>query len=77
MTEKEYTNQDVWTMGAENTANLLNKLTKENQKLKDDKNQQKSCGRCKHLQIDGMFGMWCDKGHNWKEITGYCSEWER
>ena len=39
MTEKEYTNQDIWTMGAENTANLLNKLTKENQKLKDDKNQ--------------------------------------
>ena len=39
MTEKEYTNQDIWMMGAENTANLLNKLTKENQKLKDDKNQ--------------------------------------
>ena len=29
MTEKKYTNQDIWTMGAENTANLLNKLTKE------------------------------------------------
>ena len=40
MTEKEYTNQDIWNMGAENTANLLNKLTKENQKLKNDKNQQ-------------------------------------
>ena len=39
MTEKKYTNQDIWEMGAENTANLLNKLTKENQKLKDDKNQ--------------------------------------
>ena len=39
MTEKEYTNQDIWNMGAENTANLLNKLTKENQKLKNDKNQ--------------------------------------
>ena len=39
MTEKEYTNQDIWDMGAENTANLLNKLTKENQKLKNDKNQ--------------------------------------
>ena len=39
MTEKKYTNQDIWMMGAENTANLLNKLTKENQKLKDDKNQ--------------------------------------
>ena len=39
MTEKEYTNQDIWNMGAENTANLLNKLIKENQKLKNDKNQ--------------------------------------
>lgn len=39
MTEKKYTNQDIWTMGVENTANLLNKLTKENQKLKDNKNQ--------------------------------------
>lgn len=39
MIEKEYTNIDIWTMGVENTANLLNKLTKENQKLKDDKNQ--------------------------------------
>ena len=39
MTKKEYTKQDIWNMGAENTANLLNKLTKENQKLKDDKNQ--------------------------------------
>lgn len=39
MIEKKYTNQDIWNMGAENTANLLNKLTKENQKLKNDKNQ--------------------------------------
>lgn len=39
MIEKKYTNQDIWTMGVENTANLLNKLTKENQKLKDEKNQ--------------------------------------
>ena len=39
MTKKKYTNQDIWTMGVENTANLLNKLTKENQKLKDEKNK--------------------------------------
>jgi hypothetical protein len=38
--------------------------------------EEKSCGYCKHLQIDGMFGMWCDKGHNWEEVE-YCSEWER
>lgn len=40
MTEKGYTNQDIWNMGAENTAKLLNKLTKENQKLKDNTNRQ-------------------------------------
>ena len=39
MTEKKYTNMDILNMGAENTAKLLNELTKENQKLKDDKNQ--------------------------------------
>lgn len=39
MTEKEYTSRDLWEMGAETTINLLNKLTKENQKLKDEKNQ--------------------------------------
>ena len=39
MTEKKYTNQDIWNMGAENTAKLLNELTKENQKLKDNKKQ--------------------------------------
>ena len=40
MTEKKYTNQDICNMGAENTAKLLNKLTKENQKLKDNTNRQ-------------------------------------
>ena len=39
MTEKEYKSRDIWEMGIETTVNLLNKLTKENQKLKDDKNQ--------------------------------------
>lgn len=39
MTKKEYKSQDIWEMGIETTVNLLNKLTKENQKLKDDKNQ--------------------------------------
>lgn len=39
MTKKKYTNLDIWNMGAENAAKLLNELTKENQKLKDDKNQ--------------------------------------
>lgn len=38
--------------------------------------EEKSCGHCKHLQIDGMFGMWCNKGHNWTEVE-YCSDWER
>lgn len=39
MIEKEYKSRDIWEMGVETTVNLLNKLTKENQKLKDEKNQ--------------------------------------
>ena len=35
MTEKRYSNLDVWEMGAENTANLLNELHEENNLLKD------------------------------------------
>ena len=22
--------------------------------------EEKNCGHCKHCQLDGMFGMWCD-----------------
>ena len=59
MTEKKYTNQDIWTMGAENTANLLNKLTKENQKLKDDKNQHLLALLCCNptLSLPGAIGL--------------------
>lgn len=41
-----------------------------------DNSDERCCGHCKHLQIDGMFGMWCDKGHNWGDVK-YCSDWER
>ena len=46
MIEKEYKSQDIWEMGIETTVNLLNKLTKENQKLKDDKKQHLLDLRC-------------------------------
>lgn len=40
--------------------------------------EKRSCGHCKHLQIDGMFGMWCDKGRNWEDTDAdYCSDYER
>ena len=40
--------------------------------------EKRSCGYCKCLQIDGMFGMWCDKGRDWKNTdAGYCSDYER
>ena len=26
--------------------------------------EKKNCGRCKHFHLDGMFGFWCEKGHN-------------
>ena len=28
--------------------------------LKNDLITKKDCGTCKHFQLDGMFGMWCD-----------------
>ena len=37
---------------------------------------EQDCGHCKHLQIDGMFGMWCEKKHNWIEVE-YCEDFER
>ena len=27
--------------------------------------EKKNCGRCKHFHLDGMFGFWCEKDHNW------------
>ena len=40
--------------------------------------EKRSCSFCKHCQIDGMFGMWCDKGRNWKNTDAtYCSDYER
>ena len=40
--------------------------------------KDKSCGHCKYLQIDGMFGMWCDKGRNWENTDAkYCSDYKR
>lgn len=36
---------------------------------------EKSCGTCKHFQLDGMFGMWCDLGKDWKSVE-YCSDWK-
>ena len=38
--------------------------------------EKPSCGTCKHFQIDGMFGLWCDKSHDWMNIE-YCSDYER
>ena len=43
-------------------------------KMMDD--EKPSCGTCKHFQIDGMFGLWCDKSHDWMNIK-YCSDYER
>lgn len=41
MTEKRYSNLDVWEMGAENTAKLLNELYEENEQLKSENNMLK------------------------------------
>lgn len=68
----------------------ISKLIDENEQLKQEikdlrinvsdkvTEKDKSCGYCKNLQIDGMFGMWCDKGRNWQNIdANYCSDYER
>lgn len=50
----------------------------EEKELKERIDNKKSCGHCKHLQIDGMFGMWCDKGRNWENTdANYCSDYKR
>lgn len=68
---------------------LMNNLSDENEQLKVDNqslierlekmyDEDKNCGHCKYLQIDGMFGMWCDKGRNWENTdANYCSDYER
>lgn len=62
----------------------LNSLADENEQLKKELSElikmteERNCGHCKHLQIDGMFGMWCDKGRNWGDTDAdYCSDYER
>ena len=44
-------------------------------KRMDDEKQ--SCGHCKHFQIDGMFGLWCDiHDRDWVNKE-YCSDYEK
>ena len=39
--------------------------------------EKPSCGTCKHFQIDGMFGLWCDiHDRDWVNKE-YCSDYER
>lgn len=53
-------------------------LQRESGTYGDVETEKRSCGHCKYLQIDGMFGMWCDKGRNWKDTDAdYCSDYER
>ena len=38
---------------------------------------KKTCGFCKHLQIDGMFGIWCDfYGDLWTKVE-CCQNFEK
>ena len=41
--------------------------------------EEKCCGYCKHFQIDGMFGVWCDinDADYLKYDDGDCPNWER
>ena len=51
-------------------------LNTEVEKMSTSMTENKNCGTCKHLQIDGMFGMWCDLDKDWENVE-YCSDWER
>ena len=37
---------------------------------------EKNCGHCKHFQIDGMFGLWCEKDHDWTLVNENCSDFK-
>lgn len=74
-----------WKITASEQIMEQSKLIKENEKLKQQikdlrikvlDRKDKSCGHCKHFQVDGMFGMWCEKKHNWTEVK-YCEDYER
>lgn len=34
-------------------------------------------GRCKYFHLDGMFGFWCEKDHDWTLVNEICSDFER
>ena len=58
----------------------LNQLRIENMRLKKkcgDEMSEKNCGHCKHFQLDGMFGLWCEKDHDWTLVNENCSDFER
>lgn len=41
-----------------------------------EKDDEKNCGLCKHYNLDGMFGVWCDI-HEIPTHDKYCSDFER
>ena len=58
----------------------INQLRIENMRLKKkggDEMCKQTCGTCKHFHLDGMFGFWCEKGHDWTLVNGNCSDFER
>ena len=44
----------------------------------DKYNEKQSCGYCKHFQLDGMFGIWCDiHDADWRIYDSDCPDFER
>ena len=40
--------------------------------------EEKNCGYCKHCQLDGMFGMWCDIHEDeFFHNVEYCLDYKR
>lgn len=42
-----------------------------------NKNDKKSCGFCRHYQLDGMFGVWCDIHEIPLHDAENCKDYER
>lgn len=69
-------NKSSWKMKNKDQEKLNNTV----KQIEEDKQttEEKSCGRCKYFQVDGMFGIWCDKNKDWKNMdANYCSDYER
>lgn len=71
--KKKYANSETNVI-YEFSSNIDEDMEILERELKGDK--EKCCGHCKHFNLDGMFGIWCDI-HEIPSYDKYCSDYER